>query len=137
MTGPDAPPVHRAILAQLAAAVLLAAGSLLLSGAVAGYSTLLGGLTSALPNGYFAWRAFRHRGARSAGRAVRSLMRGEMVKLAMTLALFALVFGLIRELHHLALIAGFAAVHITGVAAAAVVVGRGPARSKGPGGGRG
>ncbi len=127
MTGPDAPPVHKAIFAQLAAAVLIAAVSLLLSGVVAGYSTLLGGLTSALPNGYFAWRAFRHRGARNAGRAARSIMRGEMGKLAMTLAMFALSFGLIRELHHLALIAGFAAVHVTGVAAAAVVIGRGPA----------
>ncbi|MBT13878.1 MAG: F0F1 ATP synthase assembly protein I, partial [Oceanospirillaceae bacterium] len=38
----------------------------LLHSPLAAKSALLGGLTCALPNAYFIWRAFRYSGARSA-----------------------------------------------------------------------
>ena len=78
-------------------------------------SVLLGGLISALPNSYFAFHAFRYRGARNAEKIVKGFMRGELGKIIITIVLFALSFTLITNLNELALILGFVATHFVGV----------------------
>lgn len=102
-------------MAQFATAALIAAISLLFSGTVTAYSALVGGLISALPNSYFALHAFRYRGARNADKVVKSFMKGEVGKIAMTGVLFALSFTLITSLSELALILGFILTHFVGV----------------------
>ena len=89
--------------------------SLFLSGSVMAYSVLLGGLISGLSNSYFAMQVFKYRGARNADKVVRSFIRGELGKIAITLVLFALSFTLITNLNELALILGFIATHFVGV----------------------
>lgn len=109
------PPVYKVILAQLAATILIAVISLLVSDSIVAYSVFLGGLISALPNAYFVMHAFRYRGARSADKIVKSFAWGELGKMGLTLVLFALCFSLISNLHELALILGFIAIHFIGV----------------------
>lgn len=75
-----------------------------------GRSALIGGLIAWLPNCWFAWRAFRYRGARAARRIVRSFYVGQAGKMLMTAGLFALAFIHLDPLWPLALFAGFAAV---------------------------
>ena len=88
---------------------------LLIFGAVVGYSALLGGLISAVPNSYFALHAFKFQGARNADKVVKSFIRGELGKIVFTGVLFALSFTLVTSLNELALIAGFVAAHFVGV----------------------
>ena len=115
------PPVHKVIVAQLFATAFIAAISLLLSGTITAYSILLGGLISALPNSYFAFKAFRYQGATKADLVVKSFIRGELGKIGITLVLFALSFTLITTLNELALILGFISIHFTGVMASAFI----------------
>ncbi len=109
------------IVAQLAATTLIAAISLLFSGSIIAYSTLLGGLISALPNSYFAMQAFRYAGASNSDKVVKSFMKGELGKIAITLVLFALSFTLITTINELALILGFAVTHFVGVMASGFI----------------
>ena len=110
------PPVYKVILAQVAATVLIAVISLLISGNIVAYSVFLGGMISALPNTYFVMHAFRYRGARAADKVVKSFLRGELGKMVMTLVLFALSFSLLTDISELALILGFVVTHFVGVA---------------------
>lgn len=109
------PPVHRVIVVQLVATVLIAAIFLTFSSVVAAYSIFIGGLISAIPNYFFAIQAFRYRGARNADKVVKSFMKGEMGKLAITLLLFALTFTLITAISEAALIGGFFAAQFVGI----------------------
>lgn len=102
------PPVHRVIVAQLVISVVLAL-ALFPMGATFSLSSLLGGLCCSLPNGYFVWRAFRYRGARSAKLIVSSFYRGEAGKLVLTIVGFALVFILVEPLEPLPLFGAFIA----------------------------
>ncbi|GJM11972.1 MAG: ATP synthase subunit I [Pseudohongiella sp.] len=115
MSNLKTPPVYKVIIAQLAMTVFIAVVSLLISGTVLAYSSLLGGLISAVPNSYFALHAFRFQGARNAQRVVKGFIRGELGKIIITVVLFALSFTLITSLNELALILGFALTHFTGV----------------------
>lgn len=81
-----------------------------LGGATTGISALLGGLIAWLPGCYFAFRAFRHRGARAARRIVRSFYAGEVGKMALTMVMFTLVFIYVKPLNALALFGAYAAV---------------------------
>ena len=110
-----APPVYKVIVAQLLAAIFLSAAGFLVLGWISTYSLLLGGLISALPNAYFAHKAFRYRGARSAQKIVRELYTGEAIKLLLTGAGFALSFAIVEPLNTAALFSGFVLVHIMGV----------------------
>jgi ATP synthase protein I len=82
---------------------------------MAAWSALIGGLVSVIPNGYFAMQAFRYRGARNAQKVVKSFMKGEMGKLAITIVLFVLIFSLLSNVNEVALIASFIAVQLIGV----------------------
>ena len=109
------PPVHRVIVVQLVATVLIAVIFLIFSSDVTAYSILIGGLISAIPNYFFAVQAFRYRGARNADKVVKSFMKGEMGKLVITLLLFALTFTLITRINEAALIGGFFAAQFVGI----------------------
>jgi len=109
------PPVYKAIVVQLIATAFIATISLLFAGNVTAYSALLGGLISALPNSYFALQAFKFQGARNAEKVVKSFIKGELGKIAITIVLFALSFTLITNLSELALILGFITTHFVGV----------------------
>jgi ATP synthase protein I len=110
-------PIFRVLQIQ-ALAVLSAAlvcGGLF--GRVAGYSALLGGLIALVANLYFAYKAFRYFGARSVQAIVQSFWAGEMGKLILTAALFALVFVAVKPLQPLALFTGYLLVLGTGASA--------------------
>ncbi len=81
-----------------------------LFGHVSGKSAWLGGLICWLPNCYFAFRAFRYRGARAAQKIVRSFYAGEVGKMMLTMLFFALVFIKVKPLDALALFSGYALV---------------------------
>ena len=114
MTNLRPPSVYKVIVAQLIWTVSLSLGCLSIFGVVAGYSALLGGLISAVPNSYFALHAFKFQGARNADKVVKSFIRGELGKIVFTGVLFALSFTLVTSLDELALIAGFVATHFVG-----------------------
>ena len=115
MTNLRPPSVYKVIVAQLVWTVSLSLVCLSIFGVVAGYSALLGGLISAVPNSYFVLHAFKFRGARNADKVVKSFIRGELGKIVFTGVLFALSFTLVTSLDELALIAGFVATHFVGV----------------------
>ena len=112
------PPVHKVIVAQLVATAFIAIVSLLLSGAPAAFSVLLGGLISSVSNAFFAAQAFKHRGARNAQKIVKSFLAGEIGKFSITVVMFALCFSLLPNVVEFALIVGFLVVHVVGVLAA-------------------
>ena len=115
MSNLSTPPVYKVIVAQLVATAFMAAFSLLFSGIILAYSVLLGGLISALPNSYFVLHAFKYQGARNAEKVVKGFIKGELGKIAITIALFALSFTLVSDLNELALILGFIVTHFVGV----------------------
>jgi ATP synthase protein I len=86
-----------------------------ISGAVSAWSAALGGIISIVPNAYFAHRVFRYSGARSMDKVVRSTYQGELMKLLMTGAGFALVFTQVEPLRVSAVFGGFLAMHAVGL----------------------
>ena len=121
MTNLRPPSVYKVIVAQLIWTVSLSLGCLSIFGVVAGYSALLGGLISAVPNSYFALHAFKFQGARNADKVVKSFIRGELGKIVFTGVLFALSFTLVTSLDELALIVGFVAAHFVGVVMSGII----------------
>ena len=97
---------------QLVASVGVGALGFALAGLTGGWSALLGGLICWLPSCWFAYRAFRYRGARAARLIVRSFYAGEAGKMLLTMALFTLVFVNLESVNALALFAGFAGVQL-------------------------
>ncbi len=96
----------RLILAQLATTLATAVIAATIAGMPAFYSALLGGLCCVVPNGLFALRLYV--GAKQPGTLnPMTFFFGEFTKIAMTVALLALVVWWYRELNWLALIAAF------------------------------
>ena len=81
-------------------------------GLSASMGAFAGGLIALLPNCYFAFRAFRYRGARAARLIVRSFYAGVAGKTILTAALFALVFVALKPLNAPAVFGGFIAVQM-------------------------
>ena len=106
------PPIARWFVIE---SVILAVVSLafLLRGQVAGYSALLGGLIFLIPHGYFALKAFRYAGARSAKKIMTSFYQGEAGKLILCAILFTMVFKWIQPLDIAALFLTFAIMLVT------------------------
>ena len=98
------------LLGQLLAMLLVGIVGLWVGGRLTGLSALLGGSIAWLPNMYFAFRAFRYRGARAAQKIVRSFYAGAFGKMILTMAMFAIVFIKVKPLGALALFVGFAIV---------------------------
>jgi ATP synthase protein I len=116
-----APPVYIAFIIQFLLCIAAALIALLTLNLVTAYSILLGGFISIVPNGYFAWKAFRYRGARNTPLIVKSFYAGETGKLIMTVVLFALVFAGVRPIDELAIIVSFIVNIIVGLLATAWV----------------
>lgn len=86
------PGVKRLFLWQIGITVLASALSVLLISPVAGWSALLGGLVSIVPNAVLAWKLFQYQGARSARQIVNGFYKGEALKISLSAVMFALVF---------------------------------------------
>ena len=97
MTSITRPPAYRIIMMQFGLSIILALIALVYS-FEAGYSALLGGLASAIPNSYLIWRSFRYRGARSVSQVVQSFYQGESGKFMLTIAIFAVIFSQVDPL---------------------------------------
>lgn len=78
----------------------------------AAVGALSGGFVAWLPNCYFAYKAFRHRGARAAQLIVRSFYAGAAGKMILTAGLFTLVFVNLRPLNAPAVFMGFVVVQL-------------------------
>lgn len=85
-------PVFKVLVLQVLATICLALFLLVIKGQNASYCGFLGGLIALLPNSYFALKAFRYFGARSAVAVALSLWTGEMGKYILTAVMFVLVF---------------------------------------------
>jgi ATP synthase protein I len=116
-----APPIYKVIVTQLVATILAALSAFVLMGSVTGYSVFLGGMVSALPNAYFAIKAFRYSGARQMPQVVKSFYAGESGKLIITAVMFALVFAGVKPLNELAVIISYILVLISGLIATATL----------------
>ena len=115
MTNLRPPSVYKVIVSQLSWTALFSLVCLMIFEVAVGYSALLGGLISAVPNSYFALQAFKFQGAQNADKLVKSFIRGELGKIVFTGVLFALSFTLVTGLNEFALIAGFIVTHFVGV----------------------
>lgn len=73
---------------------MIAAFTCILVDWVSAYSMLLGGLTGAVPSLFMAWR-FGSRPVAEVGSAFSHLVRGELGKLLLTVAMFVTSFGLV------------------------------------------
>ncbi|WP_165857163.1 F0F1 ATP synthase subunit I [Marinobacter sp. JSM 1782161] len=106
------PPVLRWLLFQ-AGVVLFVGLVFLFKSKVAGYSAILGGFIFVLPNTFFALKAFRYAGARSARQTVSSFYQGEAGKLVLCAILFTMAFKWIQPLDVAALFLTFAIMLVT------------------------
>ena len=103
--------IPRVLMWQFVVGAVLAAILWAVFGTVAGYSALLGSLTSVIPNGFLGLRIMAPR--RDPGALKKAAWIGEMGKLALTVLLFVLVFTQVKPLSAAALFAGFIATQLT------------------------
>lgn len=104
----------RALRLELVAALavtLLALGH----GAETAYSALLGGLTSWLPNVYFARRVFGQPVHVTPIEVAGLMYRAEVTKLALSVVMFAAVFAFVEAINVLALLLGYVVAKTAGV----------------------
>lgn len=106
------PPIARWFVIESVVLVFVSL-AFLFRGQVSGYSALLGGLIFLLPHGYFALKAFRYSGARSAKKIMSSFYQGEAGKLILCAILFTMVFKWIQPLDVAALFLTFAIMLVT------------------------
>ncbi|MBQ0812629.1 MAG: F0F1 ATP synthase subunit I [Marinobacter sp.] len=110
--GIQRPPIARWFAIESVVLVLVSL-AFLFRGQISGYSALLGGLIFLLPHGYFALKAFRYTGARSAKKIISSFYQGEAGKLILSAILFTVVFKWIQPLDVAALFLTFAIMLVT------------------------
>jgi ATP synthase protein I len=89
-------PVYRIVIAQLLVTLLLALVGLVIDWVYA-YSMALGGLVSALPSSFMAWRLNRQE--INPALAFKTMVVGEVGKLVLTALMFADVFGWVKPLN--------------------------------------
>ena len=106
------PPVYRVLLAESGLLVFATIAAWLVN-ATAGSSILIGGLIFLLPQAWFAWRVFRHRGAKAAAAVVQGFYRGEAAKFLLTGAAFAAVFAVVKPLDAVALFGAYIGLLVT------------------------
>jgi ATP synthase protein I len=100
------------LVVQVGVGVAIAVILQIIYGDVAGYSALLGGLISVVPNAFLALRLAVPRRDPGAHALVRAAYIGEFGKLALTVLLFSLVFTLVRPLSAAALFVAFIATQL-------------------------
>tara|TARA_R110002074_G_scaffold101103_1_gene218277 strand:- start:2709 stop:3077 length:369 start_codon:yes stop_codon:yes gene_type:complete len=101
------PPIFKIFCTQLAVSALISAFYYWLSGGVAAYSALLGGLVFIIPQLYFGIKAFMFSGARAIDRIVVNFYKGESSKIIIIVIGFALIFTFIRPIDFFALYSSF------------------------------
>ena len=106
MTTIPKPELVKATLYQLAALLLLVA-FISMTDKLMAVSALMGGLIQILPQAWFSRQAFKYAGANNVGKVVQSMYRGELGKVVMTAALFAIVFTVDKQWHYLTLFTTF------------------------------
>ncbi|KZY47786.1 hypothetical protein A3732_24945, partial [Oleiphilus sp. HI0050] len=89
---------------------VICAGYYLVSGSVAAYSSLLGGVIFVIPQLYFGVKAFLYSGARSIQKIVINFYKGESTKLVIIALSFGLIFKFVEPLDYLALYSTFISV---------------------------
>ena len=104
--------IPRVLMWQVVVGAALAAVLWGVMGIVAGYSTLLGCLIAVVPNALLALRLMAPRRDPGAKALLRAAWIGEVLKLAVTVLLFVLVFTQVRPLSAAALFAGFIATQL-------------------------
>ncbi|WP_375193131.1 ATP synthase subunit I [Marinobacter sp.] len=107
------PPIARWFAVESVMLVFASLAFLLFRGQVSGYSALLGGLIFLIPHGYFALKAFRYSGARSAKKIMSSFYQGEAGKLILCAIGFTVVFKWIQPIDVSALFLTFAIMLVT------------------------
>jgi F0F1-type ATP synthase assembly protein I len=98
-----------------ALAMLAVAGVGLGYGVEAAYSALLGGMSSLVPDFYFARRVFRRYTGKSADEIGALMLRAEVVKISLTALMFGAIFASMMALNVVALILGYLSVKAAGV----------------------
>mgnify|MGYP003656385910 FL=1 len=101
------PPIFKIFCTQLAVSALISAFYYWLSGGVAAYSALLGGLVFIIPQLYFGIKAFMFSGARVIDKIVVNFYKGESSKIIIIVIGFALIFTFIRPIDFFALYSSF------------------------------
>jgi ATP synthase protein I len=104
---PEANKMLKVIAVQIGFGAALAAALWGVLGNIAGYSALLGCLTSVLPNGFLALRLAVSRRDPGAKSLIRAAYIGEIGKLALTVLLFSIVFVSVRPLAAAPFFTGF------------------------------
>ena len=99
--------ILRVLLWQFLVGAVLAAVLWGVFGKVAGYSAVLGSLICVIPNAFLAIRLVVPRSDPGAQALVGAAWIGEIMKLALTVLFFTLVFTQVRPLSAAALFAGF------------------------------
>ncbi len=97
----------KVIAVQIGLGAALAAALWSVLGNIAGYSALLGCLTSVLPNGFLALRLAVPRRDPGAKSLLQAAYLGEIGKLALTVLMFSIVFVTVRPLAAAPFFAGF------------------------------
>ena len=101
--------MRKILLAQGGVAVAVGLLAWAVAGLVAAYSAWIGGVICVLPNAYLALRMAAARATGAPRKMLHAAYWGEAGKLALTAALFALAFVLVRPLSPGALLLGFIA----------------------------
>ncbi len=99
---------HKIVIAQALVTVCLAATLSLWARLDAAYAALVGGGIGALASGYFAGRVFRHDNVAEPSRILRAVYVGEVMKIAITIALL-LAAIMVLQVDVLFLLLGYAA----------------------------
>ena len=95
--------------------MLAAAGVALGFGVDAAYSALLGGMTSLVPDYYFARRVFRRYANRAPEEVAALMLRAEVVKICLAALMFGAIFASMQAVNVVALILGYLLVKAAGV----------------------
>lgn len=83
--------------------LVICGGFALISGRVAAYSSLIGGVLFTVPQLYFGFKAFLYSGARAIQNIVTSFYKGESTKILVIACGFAVVFNFVKPLDYFAL----------------------------------
>jgi ATP synthase protein I len=98
---------------QVLLTISIACVLLLISGYVAAYSSLIGGIIFALPQLYFGFKAFLYAGAHAIQNVVINFYKGESTKILVIAVSFALVFKFLKPVDYFALYSTFIGVLIS------------------------
>ena len=100
------PELLKATFYQLAI-LLLVVATISMTDKLMAVSALMGGLIQILPQAWFSRQAFKYAGASNVDKIVQSIYRGELGKVVMTAALFAILFTVDKQWHYLTLFTTF------------------------------